>query len=150
MTPESVRAIHITHEIDGQQVLFLLLASDGLVNRMGNSSPNNRDFNLYIGRADGLFDRLRGQIQPDWIDRQGLYEHKTFVGAITTLTVALHGEGEKVVSFRFRYSEDARGPLPPLVPFVDFAIRLTDPWYMQQKSITKPQPVPSKPWWRFW
>ena len=41
----------ITLEIASKQALFVLLAKDGTVNRMGSGSPSTADGHLFIGRT---------------------------------------------------------------------------------------------------
>jgi hypothetical protein len=59
MTPESINAIMVKLDVAGRQALFIVLANDGLVNRLGTGAVTNTENDLFIGRTnDPVFAQL--------------------------------------------------------------------------------------------
>jgi len=52
ITKESIKVIFVELEIDGKPSLAVLLADDGLVNRLGTGAVDNTERDLFVGRAD--------------------------------------------------------------------------------------------------
>ena len=71
---DSVARIMVVLECDGDQVLFILLADDGTINRMGTGTEDNREQGLFIGVIDtAAFVTVRSVCSPvldDWIRMQ--------------------------------------------------------------------------------
>jgi len=146
MTPESINAILVMLEIADRKALFILLADDGLVNRLGTGTVDNTENDLYIGHtSDPLFAQLRAQIRPMWMDHFGSYDVPSKAGSVCTLSVLFNAPGEQG-GVRIIYGSESQGPPDDIREFVEEAVRLTDPWYEKQKQIMGP-PKKKKPWW---
>ena len=158
LTKESITAILVDLEVNGKQSLFVLLADDGSVNRLGTGTADNTERDLYIGLAkEPLFERLRDQVQLDWMSLQGEYDVPEKQGLPCTLTIRFaFGVGQEA-GWRFRYGSESDGPPDDICGFVAEAVRLTNPWYEHQRlspgvpaseivgSLTR-----AKPWWKIW
>jgi hypothetical protein len=150
MTPELINAIIVKLDISDRQALFVLLANDGAVNRSGTGAVNNTDNDLFIGRTnDPLFEQLRAQIRPGWMDRLGSYDIPSKAGITCTLSVLFKTTEGEEGGVRFVYGSESQGPPGDICQFVTEAVRLTDPWYEKQKQLTA-APKKNKPWWRPW
>ena len=134
MTPDSVKGIMVTLDVDDRRVLFIVLTDDGLVNRQGTGSVGNVDNNLFIGLSDDpLFEQLRKQIQPEWMQLFGAYGARSKVGSICTLSILFKADEGREGGIRFVYGAESEGPPADISQFVTEAVRLTDPWHEKQK-----------------
>ncbi len=158
MTKESIKAIFVDLEVNGQMSLFVLLADDRSVNRIGRGTADNTERDLYIGYAEEpLFEQLRDKVQPDWLSLQGEYDIPEKEGLPCTLTIRFVCGAGQEAGWRFRYGSESDGPPDDICEFVAEAVRLTDPWYEHQKLLPG---VPAseiggsvkraKPWWKIW
>jgi hypothetical protein len=151
MTPESITATLIKLDIDGRQSLFVVLAADGLVNRLGTGSVDNSENDLFIGRtSEPLFSQLRARVQPQWMAQLGGYDVPDKVGSACTLSVLFQGSNGEEGGLEFSYGSESQGPPAEICAFVTEAVRLTDPWYEQQKRMVRESKKKKKPWWRPW
>ena len=74
-------------------------------------------------------------MNPEWIAHQGAYDVPEKRGSICELTIVFnHADGQENI-FRFRYGSESRGPLSDMCQFVIDAVRLTNPWYEEQKLL---------------
>ena len=136
MNVDSIDAIMMKLDVADPQVLFVILAEDGLVNRLGTGAADNADNDLFIGRTDGpLFAQLRALVRPEWLELLGSYEVPTKVGSVCTLTVLFRAAGDAEGGLRFVYGSHSVGPPPDIRRFVTEAVRLTDPWHQKQKRM---------------
>jgi hypothetical protein len=71
---DEIQGIMVTLLVGGEQSLFILLGSDGSVNRLGTGSVDNTEGDMFIGKVGGdLFQGLRAKITPTllgWCGRQ--------------------------------------------------------------------------------
>lgn len=150
MTTDSIQAIMVELDVDGSQSLFIVLANDGLVNRLGTGEVDNKERVLCIGRTrDPLFVQLREKVQPEWIEHQVAYDIPEKTGRTCTLMVLFKYVGGREAGVKFRYGSESQGPPADICQFVAAAIRLTDPWYEIAKRQGSEQKE-AKPWWKFW
>ena len=158
LTKESIKAIFVDLEVNGKTSLFVLLADDGCVNRIGTGTADNTERDLYIGLAkEPLFEQLRDMVQPDWMSLQGEYDVPEKEGLPCTVTIRFDCGAGQEAGWRFRYGPESDGPPDDISEFVAEAVRLTDPWYEHQKLVPG---VPAlefvrslkraKPWWKIW
>ena len=138
MTKESIDGIVVNLEIEDTNVLFLLLAADGLVNRMGDGTVDSASRTLFVGKsAEPLFDRLRERIHPDWFEHAGAYDVPGKVGPVCTLTILFKDKERHEAAFRFRYGLQSQGPPRDICEFVSDAVRITDAWYEEQQNLRR-------------
>jgi hypothetical protein len=150
MTPESINAIMVKLDIADRQALFIVLANDGLVNRLGTGAVNNTENDLFIGRTnDPLFTELRAQVRPEWLDRFGEYDVPSKAGSTCKLSVLFKAAQGDKGGVSFIYGSESQGPPGDICHFVTEAVRLTDPWYEKQKQMAA-NSKKDRPWWRPW
>ncbi len=131
-----ITAAGITLEAGDQQALFVLLAADGTINRLGTGTINNKDNDLFIGMTqEPLFDQLMTSLNDDMLDHMGGYDVPEKNGVPCTLTISLSFANADDNGFGFRYGSESEGPPREIIEFVMAAVRLTDPWFQQQKKM---------------
>ena len=132
-----INAVNITLETGDEQSLFILLAADGSINRMGTGEIENTDRNLFLGVVnEPLFDQLMGYLNDEMLDYMGGYETPDSQGVPCTLMIGLSFDNGEENGFGFKYGSESTGPPHELVEFVMAAIELTDPWFEDQKAVT--------------
>lgn len=147
---ETVDAIVVSLKIDGTLTLFVLLADDGSVNRMGTGSVHNAEHDWYIGVIDnGAFRHLRSMIQPEWLEMPGRYEHPDKVGPECELSVMFRRKAGADVVIEFVYGAESLGPPEDLREFAATAVNLTAAWARKQKAIAERAARPKR-WWLPW
>lgn len=168
-TPTSLRlppmdAIMVSLKVNGETVLFVLLAADGTANRMGTGSVYNQEWDMFIGLTNGeMFHQLRSRVDPTWFDRLGGYELPNRIGQECELMVGFRLAEGKETGLMFKYGSESQGPPGDVCDFVKAAVEITQPWLETQKAMVAknaaapaadPAPRQSestrKPWWKFW
>ena len=150
MTTESIRIIFVKREVDSRQNLCVLLAQDGLVNRLGTGAVNSSERDFFIGHTnEPLFTQLRDKLRPEWVAYRRTYDIPNKRGRTCTLTILVQDAEGQEHGVGFRYGSRSRGPPLDICQFVTEAVRLTDPWYEQQKSMVSCRPS-TRPWWKVW
>jgi hypothetical protein len=129
----------ITLKINKDTALFILLAEDGTVNRMGDGSITNDDHEMFIGmNREPLFSNFMTRINPRMLERQGAYEFPNRKGADCELTLLLGYRGsERSAGFKFVYGAESQGPPHEIAELVRYAAELTAPWHEEQKRIAR-------------
>lgn len=133
--PPEFDKVVITLEVNGDIALFILLAEDGLVNRMGSGTINNCDREMFIGRSpEPLCDRLMARFDFDLLAHRGRYELPDRQGAHCELSVLFGCRQDRTsLGFEFVYGSESEGPLPEIADFVRHAAELTAPWHEERK-----------------
>ena len=148
LTKAHIDAVQISLKVGRKekQALFILLASDGSINRLGSGAVNNRDQVLYIGKTEKpLFGKLMTRINNEFLSYMGGYEAEEIKGAVCELMIQFRFVNGHANGFVYRYGANAGGPPQPICDFVNKAAELTDPWHEEQKKLAG-----QKPWWQFW
>ena len=135
-TIEDISVIWMTIKVEGRNTLFLTLASDGLVNRLGTGGVNNTENDMFIGKTNGpLFLQLRSRIDTRWLPQMGAgYTLPEQKGKECELTVGFKFQDGKETCVIFNYGSESQGPPGDIVQFVIDAVALTTPWYEQEKN----------------
>jgi len=136
-TAKEVVTILIVLEVGGRQALFVLLSSDGCINRIGSGLVDASDRNMFIGQTGPeLFYQLRSKLTPGVFHFLGQrLAAPNPVGERCELTVSLvYDDGSEAAS-AWRYGSESQGPHPEVVEFVKQAIRITEPWFQKQRSM---------------
>jgi hypothetical protein len=147
-----ISAVHITLEAGDKQALFILLAADGSINRLGTGSVANTDNDLFIGvTEEPLFAKLMGHLDDEMLKYMGGYDVPNQQGVPCKLSIGLSFANAEANGFGFRYGSESEGPPREIIQFVTAAVNLTDPWFRQQKKIVgKAESGRDKPWWKIW
>lgn len=129
----------VTLKIKDDTALFILLAEDGTVNRMGDGSASTEKHDMFIGiNREPLFGRFMVRVTPEMLMQQGAYEVPHREGAKCELTLLLGYRGsEKVAGFKFIYGAESQGPPREIADLVRYAVELTTPWHEEQKRAAK-------------
>lgn len=125
--------------IDGAQVLFVMLAADGTVNRLGDGSIGCTDRDMFIGRTqDPLFAEFMASVDTAIFAHQGSYDVPEKTGKLCQLRV-LFGlkDSEACEGFEFRYGSDSQGAPREIANLVIKAVQMTNAWHAAQKKNTK-------------
>jgi len=125
--------------IDGVQTLFVLLAQDGTVNRLGDGSVDCSDRDMFIGRsAEPLFTQFMVSVDPAIFAQAGSYDVPKKEGKVCELSL-LFGlkNSDSSEGFQFRYGSDSQGPPKEIRELVIKAVGLTDGWHAKQKLLAK-------------
>jgi hypothetical protein len=140
-----IKVVAVTLNISDKPSLFVLLAADGSINRLGTGAVKNRDNELFIGvTKEPLFDRLMTNLQDSWLDHMGGYDVPDQQGAPCELSIAFSFGKDNDNGFEFRYGSESQGPPEDIARFVIAAIEITEPWFKAQKKMVR------RPWWKFW
>jgi len=143
---DTVESIMITLEVGSKQSLFILLAADGSLNRLGTGSAENTDNDMFIGvTKKTLFKKLRKKIPQEWFDNLGRYEISEKKGLPCELTILMkHTDGQES-GIQFLYGTESQGPPEDIVQFVSEAVKLTNPWHEAQKKMVVDESEKGKP-----
>lgn len=134
---EDVSGVFIAMHVDDEQVLFILLAADGAVNRMGTGAENNEEKQFFIAQSTPeMFETLKSRIQPETAQWDGGYADPERKGKTCRLTIGFMNADGKESGCTFEYGSESQGPPTDLCDLVMAAIEITDPWYEEQKRIT--------------
>jgi hypothetical protein len=134
-----IHGMMVTLHIGGKQALFIMLGSDGSINRVGTGSVNNSEQDMFIGRTDtALFQQLRGQVTDEllgWCGRQLADPEPQ--GQMCELTVGFKlADGQELLT-AWRYGSESQGPPPEVGQFVIAAVHATDPWFDRQRAMAR-------------
>ena len=152
---EQIRTVFVSLKVDDKVRLFVLLCADGTVNRQGRGSAEDFDGNLYIGKAqEPLFQHFMSNVNDEIFAHAGVYNVPNQKGKTCELKL-LFGTEEGETGFEFNYGSESQGPPEDINNLIREAVRLTEPWFQQQKGIAKKSQNPpeshiSKSKWQFW
>lgn len=135
--PQKYDKVLVSLKADEVQVLFVLLAEDGTVNRMGDGSLECRDSDLFIGQAtEPLFERFMEAVDPAIFGSAGAYETREKTGKPCELQMVFGLRGSQASDgFWFRYGSESQGPPQEICDLVLRLVTLTNSWHAQQKAL---------------
>lgn len=150
-TISDIKAVHITLTVDDRRSLFILLAADGSINRLGTGAVTNKDNDFFIGITPGrLFERLVSHLNDEMLSHMGSYDVPEKRGPLCELLVGFVFASDEGNGFGFRYGAKSQGPPHEIAQFVEAAVELTNPWFERQKRLARSPKGSGKPWWKFW
>jgi hypothetical protein len=152
-----IDVLSITLEIDSRQALFILVAKDGTVNRMGSGSPATADGALFIGTTQPplFFEVIKG-LSDKMLKFTGGYDVPGKRGVPCKLAIELRFRDGSDDGFGFTYGSDSKGPPNDIATLVQGAVAATQSWYQEQRRLAGKAPAPPmassqvRPWWHFW
>ncbi len=131
-----IDAVSISLKANDEQSLFVLLAADGTINRLGTGVVDNSEKEMFIGvTKDPLFQELLTCFEEELLDHMGGYDAADKLGVPCQLTVCLSFTNADDNGFSFRYGSESQGPPPEICDIVTAAVTVTDPWYEEQKEM---------------
>jgi hypothetical protein len=137
-TPDvnSICGILVTLHVADEQVLYLMLATDGTIHRMGTGSESNVERDLFIGKSSmTAFEQLRKQMTPNLLQWLGQYSDPYLKGKRCRLTIGLRLSDGRELASQWQYGTQSQGPPDEICQFVTAAIDVTNSWYEQQKEL---------------
>ena len=144
-----INVANLVLKVASDQVLFVLLAADGSINRQGNGVQGNPDKDLYIGMASNtLFPSLMSHLTDKMLIHMGGYDMPDKKGAPCRLSVLFQFSDGTSNGFVVTYGSESEGPPGEIADFVRAAVEVTGPWYAAQQKMVASST--KKPWWRFW
>jgi hypothetical protein len=135
---DDVRGLSITLEINHKRSLFILLAADGSITRLGTGALDNTENGLFVGKTDpAIFQAVRAHLSTELFQfLGGTFQLKNPVGASCKLTIAFQSNDNSFNGFVFLYGAESAGPPTEVADLVRAAVRQTDPWYENFKRAT--------------
>jgi hypothetical protein len=134
-----IHGILVTLFIAGEQSLFIMLGSDGAINRMGNGSVDNIERDMFIGKiGPELFQQLRDIVSAEllaWCGRQ--LADPSPQGKTCELTVGFRRANGEELMTKWRYGSESQGPPPEVCQFVVAAVEATSSWFEHQKAMAR-------------
>jgi len=131
-TPSEIHSVCIGLEVDDEQSLFIMLAADGTIKRMGRGTIDNDETQLFSGTTDQhLFESLMATVDRKLFSYAGSYRDEAMEGQFCRLLVMFNSD-EDSTSFEFKYGSESQGPPTEFCDLVVASIDLTDPWYEEQ------------------
>ena len=135
---ENIAAIMVSLTIDGKNSLWVLLAKDGSINRLGTGAEDNTENDMFIGvTSPEAFEKLRKQVEPDIFKYEGEYSGNNIVGKSCELQVAFKFTDNKEIGSTWRYGTKSSGPPQEIKRFVLASIEATESWLEEQRRATK-------------
>jgi hypothetical protein len=136
---DDIHGILVTLLIGGEQSLFIMLGSDGSINRLGTGAVDNAERDMFIGKVGSQpFEQLRNKVSQEllgWCGRQ--LSDPQPQGKVCELTVGFQRADGQESMTRWRYGSESQGPPPEVCQFVVAAVEATDPWFEQQKTMSR-------------
>jgi len=128
--------VSVSLEVRSEGVLFILLAKDGTINRMGTGSAGNTERNLFIGRTNQpLLGDLLSRLTDDMLRHTGTYDVKEKRGIPCRLSILMQFQDGSEDGFIITYGSESQGPPREIRAFVEAAAQITESWYSDQKAI---------------
>lgn len=155
-------------DVGEKNTLFIVLAKDGTICRRGNGNPD-ADLPLLKGHSDlQHYQAFMMTVQEEHFQFSGVFEQAPFVGRPCKLMVVFSGPDGEEAGFKVNYGEDSLGPPREIVEMLINAVKITDPWYEQERTKLSAPPPQARPyqtpavkllpnngpqkrgWWQFW
>jgi len=132
---KDIKKILVEMKADEKTILFILLSSDGSINRIGDGSLKNEDSDMYIGMIkDKLFEKLIEKISKDAFQHAGVYKSNDIKGSQCELLILLSTD-KKEIGFKFNYGSESFGPPKDICEIVRIAVNLTEDWWQAQRKM---------------
>lgn len=130
MHNDAVTAVMVNLKEGDDLLLFILLAADGTLNRMGNGADTSSHREMTIRRMrEPVFARIKPSITNEMLAHAGRqYQAPDIVGSVCSLKVGFRlPSGDTAIEFI--YGSQSLGPPDDLKRLVLATIDVTDPWY---------------------
>jgi hypothetical protein len=139
MTDEGNKATDV-HDImlkldaDNDPLLFILLASDGSINRIGSGALKDKNRDMFIGKSDpAIFARVLPYLTEEILWGLGkVFSHKSIQGMPCKLTIMLRFNDGTSGGSEYHYGSESESPPRDVVYLVTAAVRETEGWYQEQ------------------
>jgi hypothetical protein len=137
--PDDIQRIWVNLRVDSKPSLFILVGSDGSINRLGTGAVDNAERDMFIGKTGPeVFQQLRATISQEllgWCGQQ--LADPQAQGKTCELTVGFQKVDGQELMTSWRYGSESQGPPPVVCQFVVAAVEATEPWFEQQKTMAQ-------------
>jgi hypothetical protein len=129
--------VTIDLRISDEPALFILLAADGLINRLGTGEVGGKERSLYVGKIDQpILSELLSKVTPELQQWHGKFlADPKAEGLSCELQVSVKDESGPRLATAWKYGTESLGPPPEVCTFVVAALEATEPWFEQQKRL---------------
>lgn len=136
LKPEDVTGVAMSLNVDENPSLFVLLAADGSINRLGTGAIDSAEKDMCIGVLSDAepFQNLRAQISPDLFKWVGGRADPALKGRVCELTIRLFLLNKEERTIYFKYGSESIGPPPEVTQLVLAIVAVTNPWYQEFKA----------------
>jgi hypothetical protein len=138
-----IGALAITLDVNRKPSLFLMLAADGAVNRMGSGTLEDSGGQLFVGKTDpAIFETVRSHVTEAMLELLGkTFQDQNRRGVPCKLTLTFQFKDGTWNGFGFLYRSESEGMRTEVADYVTAAVRQTDPWYENcKRSAAEKQP----------
>ena len=131
-----IDALALKLEVDNKQSLFLMLAADGTVNRMGSGTMEDVNGGLFIGKIDpDIFEAVRAHVTQPMLAYLGqTFQNQSSPGTRYNLSVTFRFKDGTSNGLGFFCGSGSEGPPEDVATLMQEAVRRTDPWYENFKQ----------------
>lgn len=131
---KDVQTMLLDLKVDSKNLLFILVAGDEAINRIGNGTLGNKNFDMLIGcTGAAIFERVRSHLVDSVLQDLGKsIQCGTVKGLSCKFTVIVGFTDGTEDSFEYLYGSESQGPPKYVVDFVRVAIAETEGWYQEQ------------------
>jgi hypothetical protein len=148
MDPTEISLLSIDLHIAEKPSLFILLAADGSINRLGDGPEDCRDMCIGLTTPE-VFLNVRNLVTAAMLEGCGCtYSDPDIRGLPCKLVVLFRTHTGTELGLRWVYGSRSAGPHPEVIALVKTAMELTEPWY--RRMVPAPKPMPPRPWWKDW
>jgi hypothetical protein len=125
-------------DISNQNCLAIVLAKDGAISRKGTAAPDSADKDFFAGfTKDPVFDSLINKLSNELVE----YSNTTSPSCDTTKPTCTarisFGNHQLAKSFEYCVNGTFNDLPAPIKNYITAAIRLTEPWYQNQRKLLK-------------
>lgn len=126
-----IGAFAITLDVNHKPSLFLMLAADGAINRMGSGTLEDSGGELCVGKIDpAIFEAVRSYVTEGMLELLGkTFQDQNRRGVPCKLTLTFQFKDGTWNGFGFLYRSESEGLRKDVTDYVTAAVRQTDPWY---------------------
>jgi hypothetical protein len=133
ITKENVDGIVVSLKIEGELSLFILLAQDGTMNRLGNGEDTNHRIMAIRQVEPHYFEQLRARVSDLMLQYTGrMYADPDRKGETCELTVLFRADGEET-GIGYTYGDKSQGPPSEIQALVLEAAAITEQWYLAEQ-----------------
>ena len=153
----------VSLDVGDKNALFIVLMKDGTICRRGNGNPD-KEFELLKGYSDlQHYQAFMMTVDEDLFRYSGVFDQTPIIGKPCKMMIVFSGPDGEEAGFKVNYGEDSKGPPREIVELLVNAVKITDPWYEEERNKIKSGPNDSpeispightpdtkKKWWRMW
>ncbi len=115
-----IHAIVVDLDVDSKKLLFILVGSDGSINRVGSGTFGNKNRDMFIGKTDpAIFQRVRPYLTDSMLHGLGMrFQSENPRGAPCKLTLMFQFNDGKSARSEYLYGAESLGPPREVADFV--------------------------------